>query len=213
MLAALVLGWSGYVRRPEWACVLYLYLDSTRTLDLEGRAPAFGFEVLTTDPHDPLTAIPERVDEILIACRRHAKILAGHDLAADLAGLADLAVARRLPGVDDLRQQWAARRVKQRARAVAIDTAHDLGPPPRTDLAFASEHAALTAATLITPHSAAPAATVRHALLCGLAVALIAAHATGKYTWRTPLDLDELVTDAAWDYLDHLAGQQGPVVP
>lgn len=207
MLAALALGWTRCLRRPEWASVIYLYIDSTRTLDLDGRSPVFGFEVLTSEANDPATAVVQRVDEILVACRRHAKILAGHDLAGDLAWLSELAVARRLPGVDDVRQHWTARHARERARSAVIDTAHDRGEPGMADLRAATERAALKAASLAPPHQTTVAVTVRQALVRTLAVALLAAHATGKYTWTTPIDLDELVADAAWDYLDSLTGQ------
>src|SRR5262249_50319791 len=67
MMAAVTVGLTGYVRRPEWACAVYLYTDSTRTLSLDGQILNFGFEMLTTEPDDLPTALLERVDEILVA--------------------------------------------------------------------------------------------------------------------------------------------------
>lgn len=204
MMAAVAIGWSGYAQRPEWACVIYVYTDSTRTLKLDGQGLNFGFEVLTSQPHDPHTVLPERLDEILVACRRHAKVLAGHDFADDLTSLLKFGVARRLPGVEGVRQQWTARQATERGMATVIDTAYDLDQPDRTDLAAASELAMLKAALVAAPDGTSVTTTVRQAIVRTLAIALIAARATGKYVWTVPIDLDGLVSDASWDQFDQL---------
>lgn len=205
MMAAVAVGLAGYVQRPEWACVVYLYIDSTRTLSLDGRILNFGFEALTRDAGDSPAALPERFDQILVASRRHAKILAGHELAGDLTALAEFGVDRRLPGVDSVRQRWTARQAKERGTARVIDTAHDIGNPGVTDLAAVCELTALKAASVEPPGGTPEVVTVRQAIIRTLAIALVAARATGRYDWSAPVDLDELVTDAAWDHLDQLA--------
>ncbi|MGQ0837082.1 hypothetical protein [Actinokineospora sp.] len=139
-----------------------------------------------------------------MASRRHAKVLAGHDIAADLTALMAFGVDRRLPGVDSIRQQWTARQARERGTAKVIDTAHDIGELAVTDLAAVCEHAALKAATLASPEGPSLAVTVRQAIVRTLAIALVAARATGRYDWTSPVDLDELVADAAWDHLDQL---------
>jgi len=212
MMAAVAVGLTGYVRRPEWVCVIYLYTDSTRTLTLDGQSLNFGFEVLTSEPCDSLAALPERLDEILVASRRHAKILAGHDFADDLASLAAFGVDRRLPGVNGVRQQWTARQAKERGTATVIDTAHDIGQTDSTDLTAMCEHTALKAATVAAPEGAPLAVTVRQAITRTLAIALVAARAAGRYDWTSPVDLDELVTDAAWDHLDQLAEKRSDAI-
>jgi hypothetical protein len=204
MMAAVAVGLTGYVRRPEWACVIYLYTDSTRTLSLDGRTLNVGFEVLTSDPGDGSATLPERFDEILVAARRHAKILAGHDLATDLAAVTAFGVERRLPGVDSVRQQWTSRHAKERGTATVIDTAHDIGHPDVTDLNAVCEHAALTAATVDPPQGTPLAVTVRQAITRTLAIALLAGRAAGRYDWANPVDLDDLVAATAWDHLNHL---------
>jgi hypothetical protein len=204
MTATIAVGWADFVQRPIWACAVYLTTDSTRTLSLDGRQLNFGFEVLTRQDPEPPTVIVQRLDSILVACRRQAKVLAGHELDADLARLAAFATERRLPGVDTVRQQWTDRANKGRSMARMFDTAHDLGQPDVTDLAGACDHAALKVATIADPDGSTAATTVRQALTRTLAIALIAARAAGKYDWTTPVDLDELVTDATWDQLDQL---------
>ncbi len=205
MMATVAVGWVGYVPRPVWACTVYLNTDSTRTLSLDGQHLNFGFEVLTSDQSEQPAALVERLDDILVTCRRQAKILAGHDLASDLARLGAFAVERRLPGVDAVRQQWIDRATKGRGLAKMFDTAHDLGLPGLSDLTEACEHVALKAATVVEPANTTTAETVRQAITRTLAITLIAARSTGKYDWATPVGLDQLVTDAAWDHLADLS--------
>lgn len=200
MIATVAVGWAGYVPRPVWVCTVYLNTDSTRSLSLDGRHLSFGFEVLTSDSEQP-AALTERLDDVLVACRRQAKILVGHDLAPDLVRLGAFAVNRRLPGVDAVRQQWTDRTAKGRGLAKMFDTAHDLGLPGLGDLTAACEHVALIAATVAEPANTTIVETIRQAITRTLAIALIAARSHGKYDWVTPLDLDQLVTDAAWDHL------------
>jgi len=203
MMATVTVGWAGYLPRPVWACTVYLNTDSTRTLSLDGQHLNFGFEVLTSDSEQP-TVLAQRLDDILVACRRQAKILVGHDLAPDLARLGAFAAERRLPGVDAVRRQWVERATKGRGLATMFDTAYDLGLPGMSDLSAACEHADLGAATVDEPTSTTSAESLRQAITRTLAIALVAARSTGKYDWTTPVDLDQFVTDAAWDHLARL---------
>jgi len=205
MMATLTVGWAGYVSGPAWACTVYLNTDSTRCLSLDGQHLNFGFEVLISDESEQPAKLAERLDDILVACRRQAKILVGHGLASDLARLGSFAVTRRLPGVDAVGQQWTHRAIKGRGLATMFDTAHDIGLPKLGDLAAACEYAALKAATVAEPSNTTPAETVQQAITRTLAITLIAARCNGKYHWATPLDLDQLVTNAAWDHLADLS--------
>lgn len=226
MLAAIGMAWEGFVPRPLWGCAVYLTIVTTTTLRLDGRHLNFGFEVLTPESGDEPTTFAMRMNERLVACRRRATIFAGHDLAPDLDRLGQFGTTRRLPGVEGMRWQWADRAVKGRGMARMIDTAYDLDEPkPRhgdrlalidasacTALAAACEQAQLTgvAATdvsgLATVHgpTVERAALVRRAITRTLAVALIAARATARYDWRSPIDVDHVVTGAAWDLLAEL---------
>lgn len=208
MLAALAIEWQGYVLRPVWGCAVYLTVRSTRTLTLDGFSPSFGYEVLTLEPGDEPAMLVERMDELLVASRRQAKFLAGHHLAPDLDRLAGFATTRRFPGVDGVRQLWSNRAEKGRGMAKMVDTAHDFDPPGPVALTAACGRANLTATVLADPDSAPgrsdPAVLVRQALTRTLAVGLIAARSTGRYDWSSPVDVDELVTAAAWDQLDAL---------
>lgn len=204
MMATVAVDWVGCVRRPAWACMVYLNTDSTRSLSLDGQRLNFGFELLTSDETDKPAALVERLDDLLVACRRKAKILVGHDLAPDLARLSTFAAERRLPGVDTVRQQWSDRATKGRGMARMFDTAHDLGLPAAAELLTACEHAALKAATVANPDGTPPGETARLAITRTLAIALVAARAAGKYSWTAPIDVDQLVADAAWDHLAQL---------
>lgn len=201
MMATVAVGWAGYVLRPVWACMVYLNTDGTRALSLDGQRLNFGFEVLTSEETDQPAALVERLDDLLVACRRKAKIVVGHDLAPDLARLSTFAAERRLPGVEAVRQQWTNRVTKGRGMARMFDTAHDLGRPAAAELGSACEHAALEATTIADPDCTSPAETARQAITRTLAIALVAARATGKYEWTAPVDVEQLVTDAAWDLL------------
>ncbi|WP_460401635.1 hypothetical protein [Actinophytocola sediminis] len=57
---------------------------------------------------------------------------------------------------------------------------------------------------MATAEGATAGALVRQMIIRTLSVALIAARAAGRYGWTTPVDLDQLVTDTAWDHLDSL---------
>lgn len=205
MMATVAVGWAGYVLRPVWACTVYLNTDSTCALSLDGQHLNFGFEVLTSDETDQPTALAERLDDLLVTCRRKAKILVGHDFAPDLARLSTFAAERRLPGIDAVRQQWTDRATKGRGMARMFDAAHDLGLPAAAELIAACEHAALKAATVADLDGITPAEIAQQAITRTLAIALVAARATGKYDWTVLVDVDQLVTDAAWDHLVQLS--------
>lgn len=213
ILAAVGMGWAGHVPRPTWGCTVYLTIESTRTLALDGYQLSFGYQVLTPELSDEPGALAVRMDELLVACRRQAKFLVGHDLAVDLNRLAGMAAGARLRGVDGVRQQWTNRADKGRGMARMIDTAHDGNLA--FSLAVACEQADLKVATVVDPNAepadAGPAATVRRALTRTLAVALVAARSTGRYCWTSPIDIDQLVVDAAWDRLAEL-GESPPAV-
>lgn len=213
MMAAVDVGLTGYVRRPEWACVVYFRIDSTRALSLDGSTLNIGYEVLTRQADDSTTTLPERFDEILVASRRRAKFLAGHNLADDLAALVPFSVDRRLPGVETVHQNWTARHTKERGTARLVDTARDVDLPGVTDLAEICKLRSLKVASVEPPAGTAEATTVRQALTRTLAIGLIAAAALGRYDWTEPVDVDEIVNAAAWDHLDELAMQAASHAP
>lgn len=228
ILAAIGTGWNGTddvrtVPRPRWGCAVYLTIPSTSTLSLDGHQLSFGFEILSADPDDDPAAFATRMDERLIACRRRARILAGHALRRDLDSLDRTAAAHRLRGVQGVRQQWIDRAAKGRGMARMIDTAHDLAAPGGanasapvpTSIAAVAADADLTGLDIDVSDTARNsktdsdiepglAATVRQALTRTLAVALVAARHVDRYAWTQPIALDELVTGAAWDLLAEL---------
>ena len=62
MLAAVGMGWSDYEPRPTWGCAVYLTVESTRTLTLDGHQLNFGYQVLTPDSGDDPGTLAERMD-------------------------------------------------------------------------------------------------------------------------------------------------------
>lgn len=104
-----------------------------------------------------------------------------------------------------------------------IDTALDLplpvdaptSAPGPMSLAAVSAHANLSGLDVDHPSDTGqaagfdPASTVRLALTRTLTVALIAARHADRYDWTHPVEVDQLVTDAAWDLLAEL-GEKPP---
>jgi hypothetical protein len=129
MLAAVSAGWTPDGVVPVWACVVYLTIVNRRALLLDGQHLNFGFEVLVIQRPESPTELVRRLDEILVACRRQAAILTGHDLGPDLGRLATFATERRLPGIAALNEQWTDRTIKGRGMATMLDTAHDCDQP------------------------------------------------------------------------------------
>ncbi|MFC5057030.1 hypothetical protein [Saccharothrix xinjiangensis] len=187
---------------------MYLYLHRTDVLDLDDGVPNLGFELLTDEVDDPPDLLPQRLDELLVAGRRHARILAGHGLAADLERLAGFAVRRRLPGVESVARSWMTRGTagKGPGAAVVFDTALDEPAGPEPDLMALCDRAGLKATTVAVPAVDPPTAPAVSALVRTTAVALLAARALGRYWWSRPIDLDTLVLDSAWDHLEALSG-------
>lgn len=226
MLAAVGLGWERSLSQPRWTCAVYLTLPGIGTLTLDGHGINFGFEVVTSDPADPPTALAERVDERLVTCRRRARVVAGHNLGPALDHLDHIAGTRRLPGVDSMRRHWADRSTKGRGTATMVDTAYDVGSACRSaagagdardaaDLAAVCRHVDLTTgpdsgvyrSDPSSDANADPAGIARGALSQTLAVALVAARHVGQYRWTSPVDIDDAVTRAAWDLLGELGGK------
>lgn len=197
MLAALTVTTTGD-RRLLSAGLVYLTVDSTRTLTLNGthgQVLRFGYEVMTLNRAEPAEVLARVVDARLVACRREAKFVAGHDLAGDLEWLAKHAEGgRHVPGIDSVGELWADRTRKGRAVARMVDTAHD------TDSFALDLDEACMLAKLHSHHIGEP--STRATITEALGVALIAARHTGRYDWDRMLDLDEIVTEAAWDQLN-----------
>lgn len=193
-LAAITIT-AGPTGIPTDAALVYLRIDSTRAIEL---APSrhllhFGYELVVLQDAEPADALVRMVDARLVACRREAKYLAGHRLAADLRLLAQHAQgARRTPGLDGVVDLCNDPTRKGRGTARMVDTANDGTGSCGGDL-----DEACVSARLHTHY--ATVSTTRGTLTRALAVALIAAGITGRYTWSRMLDLDTLVAGAAWD--------------
>lgn len=179
---------------------VYLTVASTRTFALQGTCAQvirFGYEVLTRDPEEPADVLVRQIDARLVACRRQAKYLVGHDLGKDLEQLSSqVDRIRHVPGIDGVAELWADRARKGRGLARMIDIAQDVKPYD-CDHSLGDLPESGVAARLHSHHL--DPGTLRATITRTLAVALIGARFAGRYTWRAMLDLDTIVAEAAWD--------------
>lgn len=206
MLAAVDMDWTGYWGQtcPAWTCAVFLRISDRQNLSLDGHAFNAGFVLNLQDA--PGENLAPAFDDCLVAARTQARILAGHDLGTELGLFEGLNEERRLPGVDAVRQQWTDRPTRKKSdRAALFDTAHD--PECAHDFNATCERLRITGVESrdsSTADASHRSSVARTALKQTFAVALIAAACTSKYTWTETLDLDEIVTEIAWDALADL---------
>jgi hypothetical protein len=223
MLAAVSVDLANIAGRrlPVCGSTTYLRVERTRNLQIVPRTLRFGFRSLVIS-HDAETIdLAHALDGDLIRCRRHAAILAGHDLADTLTVLPE-AAGRELPGVTTVLDAWIDRDRRQRGTATMLDTRHDAG----TDDASVEKLGEICQLAASKP-SGTDTVALHRACLAGdtcaaesllfacttqsLTIALAAARLLGKYHWRHPIDLDDLVADVAWDCFPHLTATRQPL--
>ena len=137
------------------------------------------------------------VDRALTRARRHAAILAGHNLDADLARLSHLS-ASRLRGVTGVHLAWSNRLQRERGTALPIDTDKE------TRHTHPDLDTTLDPIPVRVPDDAASRAALAHATLTRcLAIALTAAVHTGRYRWHGCFSCHDAISRAGWDLLAH----------
>jgi hypothetical protein len=191
---------------PAAVAMVYLPLHRTRVTEVTEGTVSFGFRAAAAEDSDCLAELVALADLDLMQARRHALILAGHDLAAGLRGLRQAApglVTRGLAGVE---AGWADRSARRCGEAVLSDISADLGGGH--DMTGLCRDAGIdgSPACLAGPdarwqpgsgelaESLAAAAAER-----ALVVALACARGTGRYTWTGHLSTARIMTGTAWD--------------
>jgi len=205
---------AGAADVPAAVAMAYLPLHRTRVLDVSEGTISFGFRAAAADDSDCLAGLVAVADLDLMQARRHALILAGHDLAAELRILREAApglVTRGLAGVE---AGWAERSAPRRGAAVLSDTSADLGADH--DMTALCRDAGIDGpqARLAGPDArrqpgsgelagALAAAAAERALL----IALACARGTGRYLWSGHLSTSRIMAAAAWDLFPGMTWQ------
>ncbi|WP_328436905.1 hypothetical protein [Nocardia puris] len=167
-----------------------------------GQLIPVGYDIVVCDRDTDLDAAVEITGAAVGGQWPRSMIVAGHDLRPALDRMFML---RSNVGGEDLltqlRSGWVDRALAERPRL--IDTAWDLGGPPRTaasPLAVSGGRAGLQ--SMVIGPEPGPEGLERAALTSAVAVALLASAelAGAGYRWSRPgLDLDALVTAALGD--------------
>ncbi|WP_322747929.1 MULTISPECIES: hypothetical protein [unclassified Frankia] len=201
---------------PAAAAAVYLRLP--RPMTVTDTTLRFGFHAVAVDDPSEIPMVVALVDGLLVQARRRAAILAGHRLADELASLAAAAGGRPLRGITAVAACWRAADT-ERGVARLLDTAH--GPRPAALPAVCAGHQ-LTGMPpdpdrpgphpgRTGPVGPAPVPDLlRHTMIRALAIALIAARASGHYQWHDDLHLGDIVEAAAWDQTTDIPAEPVP---
>ncbi|GAA2471471.1 hypothetical protein Ahu01nite_078840 [Winogradskya humida] len=198
MLAACTFDWTpGQDGPPRPVAVSLVYLRIRRrgsSYQVSDDTLSIGFYTTVIDDAAEVPRLLTVADRALTRARRHAAIVAGHQLGADLARINALAEVP-LRGVDGMRAAWNDQE-KQRGLAVIVDTGTEAG---------------MTGADLGTPLEPTPmqipecrhcaGEVARRALARCLAVGLTAALHTSRYTWEGTFRVPDAIERAGWDVL------------
>jgi hypothetical protein len=171
------------------ASVVYLRVHRTRTLDVTAATLNAGYDALIAGNADDRGPLVDAVDRAIVRARRHATVLAAHDLGTLLDALDASVGGRRLPGVAGVRHAWET---WQNHAALERGVAR---------LVDAAEHHCSRDSPLILFDGPASAHIVMANVARALASALMAAWVTGAYRWDGTLDPASIVERLAWDQL------------
>jgi hypothetical protein len=206
MLAAFTVAPPADASHPTPAAtgIVYLPLHRTHTLAITEETLTFGFRAAsaTCAAETPLLAVVADVD--LLQARRHAAVLAGHSLPADLHLLRKHTAATATRGLAAVEEGWAERHTHRRGTATMIDSAEDLPAPG--DLVDASRYADIAPVAAgcsqqqPTDMELIAAQTVERALV----IALACARHLRQYQWPATVDTRPMMLANAWDCFPHL---------
>ena len=122
------------VLAPAAVAIVYLPLHRTRALTVTEQTLTFGFRAASTDDAAEMPGLAAIADLDLMQARRHAAILAGHLLAADLAVLRQADDAAAWRGLAAVEHEWADRG-QATGRAAMFDCQLDLPGSPSLEQA------------------------------------------------------------------------------
>ena len=205
MLAAFTVARPADASHPAPAAIgiVYLPLHRTQMLAITEETLTFGFRAAsaTCAAETPLLAAVADVD--LLQARRHAAVLAGHRLPADLHVLRKHMAGMAMRGLAAVAQDWADRHTHRRSTATMIDSAEDLPAPG--GLAEASRYAHIASGAGCsqqqpTDTELIAARTVERALV----IALACARHLRRYHWPTTIDTRPMMVANTWDCFPHL---------
>ena len=198
-LTACVTEWTGEPDAgplPIAAAMVYLRVRRHGSARLVGDDTlSIGFRAAVIEDTAEIPALFALTDRALTRARRHAVILAGYRLDADLLRMSALS-AVPLRGAAGVLSAWANRATKQRRVALMVDTGSE---------------ASATGAELDMPLDPVPvsmpdcpacaARLARRALGRCLAVGLTAAVYTGRCRWEGTFRVAETIEREGWDVL------------
>jgi hypothetical protein len=185
---------------PATTAIVYLPLHRTRPVTVTGQTLAFGFRATSATSADGPSEIPgvaAVADLDLMQARRHAAVLTGYHLGADLAALLGADGVTGCRGLAAVAGDWADRRPAP-GRATLFDC--DLDLPDGLPLGQVCEQAGITPMrTGTAPHEGRHPVTL--AVERALALALLCARRQGRYEWAGTLDTTTVMAATAWDCL------------
>jgi hypothetical protein len=193
MVAAFAIDWA---RRPGLlplaAATVYLRVRKHgQPLSVSSGTLSIGFRAAVIEHPAEVPDLLPLVARALTRARRHALILAGHDLATDLTRMTGLSPAP-LRGVAGVASAWADRRVRQRGMALMVDTSAEARDTSR-GLNLPVDPASA-------PESTESCAGLARAVLTRcLAIGLTAAVHTGRYRLEGTFPVHGTVERAGWD--------------
>ncbi len=193
---------------PYSYAVVYLPLHRTRAVTVTEETVAFGFRTASIDDDDEVHALAAVADLDLMQARRHAAILTGHALLADISVLRTAGTAA-LRGLAAVGSAWADRAGSARGMAVMIDTAEDL--PGAGGVAGACGQASIRvcgggACRCWQGEQGGGEPVAGLVVGRALAIALMCARHMDRYQWDGTLNIRRILAAHAWDCLP----QPGP---
>lgn len=193
MVAAFAIDWGRQRDLPSAAATVYLRVRKHgQPVPVAGDMLSIGFRATVIDCPADLPVLLALVDRALTRARRHALILAGHDLAASLRHMMHLSPVA-LRGMAGVQSAWDTRKDRQRGMALVVDTAAEASDTAR-DLNLPTDPAA--------PAEDPTCADRARAVLAQcLAVGLTAAVYAGRYRLEGNAPIAEAIERAGWDLL------------
>ena len=182
---------------PATTAVVYLPLHRTRPVSVTGQTLMFGFRAADAAGPGEVPDVAAAASLDLLQARRHAAVLAGYHLAADLAALQRSAGAAKHRGLAAVAGDWSDRS-PMGGRAAMFDRELDL--PGRLPLGRTCREAGIIPAG---PQSSRreDRHPVRLAVERALAIALLCARHQGRYEWDGTVDTEAVMNASAWDCL------------
>jgi hypothetical protein len=204
---------SGCQPTATAAAVVYLPLHKTMMLAVTEQTLAFGFRAASIGDAAEAPSLAAMADLDLLQARRHAAVLAGHLLLADLTALRRGAGSAPMRGLAAVEKAWADRQTPRRGMAMMIDAAADLPAAPGLGEACHQARIAFAAGRCWPARAADSELIAAQAVERALVIALICARHLGRYEWDSALSSGAIMTAQAWDCFPELAPGSPAVRP